>query len=60
MTYFNFRETHGSGTSYHKKLAKELEIFLSEQLKACGIEADVVICLIFIFITVCHVIKTIC
>ncbi|XP_046852234.1 vacuolar protein-sorting-associated protein 36-like isoform X2 [Xenia sp. Carnegie-2017] len=30
------RETHGSGTSYHKKLAKELEIFLSEQLKIEG------------------------
>ena len=29
------RDTHGSGTTYHNELAKQLEIFLREQLKVC-------------------------
>ncbi|XP_028397949.1 vacuolar protein-sorting-associated protein 36-like [Dendronephthya gigantea] len=30
------RETHGTGTTYHNELAKQLEIFLREQLKEAG------------------------
>lgn len=34
--YNVIRETHGSGTSYHVELAKQLASFLEKPLSECG------------------------